>query len=434
MEPNQQLGDDLFGTLDVELSDLSQYVDTMQAFVKSENEAPAVSCYLGAEQRGPVPLAMTLDGLPPLSPAASDASTIPSPTDQVRPLPGSADINCGGGSGAGLAPNGAPLNRAVSSSIYDDLSWLTRSLSGNTGFTDLATTEAWELLISGAQQQNQHQQTQHPGPHHQQQPQQPHHHQQQQQCHSPQQPHHAPHHSGPSGPPPPPPPPLSMSPHAQQTGHGSVHGPSPGPLSLPLSSASPSSSQSNVQSSGMNDGPLANITDMDMDDSLLLSDSSNSCSSSMDAIESRPLIRRTKSRKSGSLADIDDEDLMTLPVRELNRRLQGLSRDEVVRLKQKRRTLKNRGYAQNCRSKRMQQRHVLEQENSELSDQITKLQQQLARMQHERDLYKRQCDALRARNGSESSLPGSPESCYSTVWLARRGSSTTSTTTNNNKS
>ena len=61
---------------------------------------------------------------------------------------------------------------------------------------------------------------------------------------------------------------------------------------------------------------------------------------------------------------IDDDTLMSLSVRDLNKRLHGYPRDIVSKLKQKRRTLKNRGYAQNCRSKRIQQRADLEQNNS----------------------------------------------------------------------
>lgn len=46
---------------------------------------------------------------------------------------------------------------------------------------------------------------------------------------------------------------------------------------------------------------------------------------------------------SGSSDKIGDDMLITLTVRELNKKLHGCPREEIVRLKQKRRTLKNRG-------------------------------------------------------------------------------------------
>ncbi|NXC63190.1 MAF factor, partial [Aleadryas rufinucha] len=91
-----------------------------------------------------------------------------------------------------------------------------------------------------------------------------------------------------------------------------------------------------------------------------------------------------------------DEQLVTMSVRELNRQLRGVSKEEVIRLKQKRRTLKNRGYVQSCRFKRVQQRH-----------------QEISRLVRERDAYKEKYENLVSNgfreNGSSSDNPSSPE-------------------------
>ncbi|XP_071092151.1 transcription factor MafB-like [Haliotis cracherodii] len=130
---------------------------------------------------------------------------------------------------------------------------------------------------------------------------------------------------------------------------------------------------------------------------------------------------RAKHARGERATRLGDEELVTLPVRELNRRLQGFPKDEVLRLKQKRRTLKNRGYAQNCRSKRLQHKYELENTNTTLQQQITSLQRQVNHLTRERDLYKQQCGLLRSqvkaatpprgsRDGSvSSSYPSSPD-------------------------
>ncbi|CAJ0574404.1 unnamed protein product, partial [Mesorhabditis spiculigera] len=87
------------------------------------------------------------------------------------------------------------------------------------------------------------------------------------------------------------------------------------------------------------------------------------------------------------MPSVSDEELAQLSVRQLNQRLQGHDRQVVSYLKHKRRTIKNRGYALNCRVRRIQNQLQLEADNLLLRDQIRYLKQTVASLQGRLQYY-----------------------------------------------
>ncbi|XP_057666683.1 transcription factor MafK [Diorhabda carinulata] len=110
-------------------------------------------------------------------------------------------------------------------------------------------------------------------------------------------------------------------------------------------------------------------------------------------------------KKSGKLAplspppiiDISDDELVTISVRDLNRqlKLRGLSREEIVRMKQRRRTLKNRGYAASCRIKRIEQKDELETEKTQEWKDMEIMQEETIALRGECNEIKDRYEALK---------------------------------------
>ena len=93
-------------------------------------------------------------------------------------------------------------------------------------------------------------------------------------------------------------------------------------------------------------------------------------------------------------SELSENELLSLSTRELNRRLQSMSPDERNRLKQRRRTLKNRGYAQTCRSRRVNDQHKLQDTNKVLVAEVKELRQRVSTLTAERDHYRDQFELL----------------------------------------
>ncbi|XP_057217858.1 v-maf avian musculoaponeurotic fibrosarcoma oncogene homolog Gb isoform X1 [Triplophysa rosa] len=93
---------------------------------------------------------------------------------------------------------------------------------------------------------------------------------------------------------------------------------------------------------------------------------------------------------------LTDDELVSMSVRELNQHLRGLSKEEILQLKQRRRTLKNRGYAASCRVKRVTQKEELERQKAELQQEVEKLASENASMKVELDTLRSKYEALQS--------------------------------------
>lgn len=114
------------------------------------------------------------------------------------------------------------------------------------------------------------------------------------------------------------------------------------------------------------------------------------------AEDEKPAIVKRVKKEEGMKKDINltDEVLVTLPVKDLNTVLRGFSDDEIYRIKQRRRTLKNRGYAQNSRTKRVRQKEDLEVERQQLREDLEHLARENDNLKRERDEARKKYDSL----------------------------------------
>ena len=91
---------------------------------------------------------------------------------------------------------------------------------------------------------------------------------------------------------------------------------------------------------------------------------------------------------------IDDDALINLETKELNRRVKHLSKAKVIAIKHRRRTLKNRGYARSCREKKMTETSTLQRSNGDLEKDLASKRLELHLTLLQREEWKRKYEEL----------------------------------------
>jgi len=93
---------------------------------------------------------------------------------------------------------------------------------------------------------------------------------------------------------------------------------------------------------------------------------------------------------------VSDQELVMQSTKALNKMIKkrGISKERAKQIKQERRTLKNRGYAANCRVKRENEEKKLERENENLRRDICRMKMEADRKRNEQKDLSREYDMI----------------------------------------
>ena len=100
---------------------------------------------------------------------------------------------------------------------------------------------------------------------------------------------------------------------------------------------------------------------------------------------------------------LSDGKLEKMTIKELNKYIQGIPKQQAQKIKKRRRILKNRKYALKCRLKTVQKRTKMAEENKSLEKRISAAKEELKTVTKQRDYYKSKYLQLHASLESEFS-------------------------------